>query len=169
MRANYIIIPLIVLAIALAAGWLSGGGAGPMSAAGQEWYQALEKPLWAPDGGTVGFAWTLIYILTAGALLALWNLPLLNGETKEESGRFVWVLIIFVINAMFNVSWSFFFFVLHWLSVAALDAILLAVSTWILIWLVCPFSRIAAALLVPYALWVSFAATLASYIWLLNI
>jgi tryptophan-rich sensory protein len=77
-------------------------------------------------------------------------------------------LILFTIQLLLNMSWSYFFFFLHNPLYGFIEIIVL----WIFIVLtIIWFSRIkqlAALLLLPYWLWVSFAAVLNFYIWQLN-
>jgi tryptophan-rich sensory protein len=77
-------------------------------------------------------------------------------------------LVLFAIQLLFNVGWSAIFFSAHMPGVAFAEIILLwlmILATIVSFW---PVSRAAGWLLLPYLLWVSFAAALNYSIWRLN-
>ena len=95
------------------------------------------------------------------------SLFLVWRDGKNDSDRKI-ALIIFALQLVVNVLWSWAFFGLQ----SPLAGIVVIVVLWLLIvqcmvrfW---PISRNAALLLVPYILWVSFAAFLNYTIWRLN-
>ena len=74
----------------------------------------------------------------------------------------------FLLQWLLNVLWTPLFFALHLLAPAFIEISLLwlaIIATIVSFWRV---SRVAAALLVPYLVWVSFAGTLNFVIWRLN-
>jgi tryptophan-rich sensory protein len=87
------------------------------------------------------------------------------GISKEE----VFVgLLLFILQLGLNVGWSFLFFGLHtpffaFMCIIALWAFLLCTIIQVF-----RFSIIGAALLIPYLLWISFAAYLNYAIMVLN-
>lgn len=77
-------------------------------------------------------------------------------------------LWLYVIQLVANALWTWLFFVLHLgaLSVAEIVVLwLLIAATMFNFWQVC---RLAALLLVPYLVWVSFACALTLSLWRLN-
>ncbi len=154
MKPNYIIIPLITFLTAFL-GSLSTSG-------GMDWYKTISKPSWTPAGSFIGAVWTILFILATISALIIWNrLP--------RDDRFKWIIIIFIINAILNVGWSWLFFGQHLLGTAIFEAALLGVSVLALIILIWPVSRLAAWLLIPYAGWVFFATFLTFKVWNLNL
>lgn len=153
VKINYFIIPLCVFLTALVGSLLTSGG--------MEWYQSTQIPSWTPSGSVIGAVWTILFILIALSLFVFWN-------KTPHTGTFSHILTFFIINAILNVGWSFFFFNQHWIGVAVGGALALGVSVIVLIFLLWPKSRIASLLLVPYAGWVFFASYLTYNIWLLN-
>lgn len=128
--------------------------------ASPEWYQALAKPSWTPPGWIFGPVWTTLYTLMG---LAAWWIWKDFGWMEAAAG-----LRLFIIQLVFNAAWSWIFFRWHLLGWAAIEIIVL----WALIlatlrsfW---RHNRWAGALLIPYLLWVSFAAALTFSIWQLN-
>jgi len=153
MKLNYLVIPLITLGVAWLGNWLTGGG--------MDWYQTIKLPAWTPPGSVIGFAWTIIFILGAISALIVWN-------KVPHQGRFWWIIIIFLINALLNIFWSFLFFNQHLIGPAVWEAGLLGLSVLVLIILIWPLSGRAAWLLIPYGGWVTFATYLTYMVWSLN-
>lgn len=123
------------------------------------WYAALSKPFFAPPNWLFGPAWTLLYALMALSLYLVWS----KGFAENRKP-----IIIFAVQLFFNAVWSLAFFGLR--SPAAGLAVILLL--WVLIAAaILEFKKVdkkAAWLLVPYILWVSFAAVLNLAIVLLN-
>jgi len=140
-----------VLVAALAALVVAGLG-GAATDVGP-WYQALEKPAWQPPDWLFAPVWTLIYALTAIAVVLAWS----EAEAGWPRTRLIG---FFALNAALNVLWSQLFFGLQRPDWALLEVVLLWASVIALVIVVRPYSSRAAWLLVPYLLWVSFAAWL---------
>lgn len=117
------------------------------------WYYALEKPSWQPPEWLFGPAWTLIFALCAVAGVRAWERASGRGERE-------WLLVVFSLNAFLNVFWSLLFFRLQRPDWALLEVGFLWVSILLLIWMIGRRSLGTAMLLLPYLLWVSFAAVL---------
>ena len=153
MKWNYIIIPLAVIAVSLIGG--------RFTSAGMAWYKTIRLPGFTPAGFVIGIVWTVIFTLCAVCLLLLWN--------KGLSGNRVWVIVaLFTVNGLLNILWSYLFFTRHAIGWAVAEAALLDATVIILIILIWPLSRLAAALLIPYAAWTAFAAYLTYSVWRLN-
>ena len=122
-----------------------------------EFYAQLARPDWAPPGWLFGPVWTLLYAMMAVAAWRVWR--------KAGFGT---ALYLFLAQLALNALWSWLFFAWR-LGGAAFGEILLL---WLLIAAtVAAFFRIerlAAALLVPYLLWVSFACALTYAVWRAN-
>lgn len=124
------------------------------------WYAGLAKPSFNPPNQVFGPVWTLLYLLMGVSLYLVWRKP----RGRERSGAVRW----FFIQLALNVLWSILFFGLHSPWAAFADILLLwaailafMLSSW-------RISRTSSALMVPYLLWVSFAAVLNLAIALLN-
>ena len=153
MRLNYFMIPLIVALIATIGSWFTGRG--------MEWYQTINLPSWTLDGSIIGMVWTGIFILSAIAILLIWN------RTKRDK-RFRVIISLLAMNGILNLVWSFIFFYSGLIGVAFGETILLEISVVGLIVLIWPKHKWASLLFLPYALWVGFAAYLNYIIWTLN-
>lgn len=115
------------------------------------WYASLNKPNFTPPSWLFGPAWTLLYLLMGIALYLVWG-----QKTKQAKTA----LKLFWLQLILNGLWSIVFF--------GLRSPLLAFIEIVALWVVLVFttkkfyqlSQPAGLLLVPYLLWVSFAAVL---------
>lgn len=119
----------------------------------KEWYDALDKPSWTPDGSTIGTVWTCLYpiiLISFGFVFV----QALRGKIPR------WVALPFAINLVANLIFTPIQFGLRNLPLAAAD-ILIVWST--IIWSVIavwPHYRSVALAQGPYFVWVSIATTL---------
>lgn len=144
---------LLVTFIAAAIGAAASIDAGPF-------YAQLARPEWAPPSSVFGPVWTALYVLMGVAAWLVWRV---DGFRAARAA-----LTLFLIQLSANALWSWLFFGWHRGALAFADILLL----WVLIVLtLVAFWRaraLAGALLVPYLLWVSFAAALNYAVWKLN-
>jgi benzodiazapine receptor len=117
------------------------------------WYSQLIKPSWAPPAWIFGPVWTLLYVLIAlsfgKVLLMFWG-----GRVKFR------VALPFVLNLIFNFSFTSLQFGLKSNLLAAIDIILVLAT---LIWAmraIYPYARWVTYIQIPYLVWVSFATVL---------
>jgi benzodiazapine receptor len=126
----------------------------------RDWYPQIQKPSWTPPPFVFGPVWTVLYLMMGVAVWLIWRSP------AREARRTA--LIFFGTQLVLNGLWSHLFFGLRSPGWAALEIGLL----WgcIVATVVCfaRISRLAAGLLLPYLLWVSYAAALNVSIWSLN-
>ena len=125
-----------------------------------EWYQALDKPAWTPPGWLFGPAWTLLYTLMGVAAFLVWE------HRRTPLARLA--LGLFLLQLAFNAAWSWLFFQQQAIGLALIDlaALWLALAATLVV-----FFRVRPAagyLLVPYLLWVTYAAALNGAIVALN-
>ena len=124
------------------------------------WYPLLVKPSWNPPGWVFGPVWTTLYVMMALAAWAVWR----RRGFRGGAAAFGWFALQLALNAL----WSPLFFGLQNPRAALVDVVLLWAAiggTVIAFW---KGSRPAGILLLPYWLWVSFAAALNFAIWRLN-
>lgn len=115
------------------------------------WYVNLRKPSWQPPGWAFAPAWTLIAVATAASAVLAWN---------AAPGARAMVAGLFALNSVLNIAWSLFFFKLRRPDWALADIVPLWLSIVALLAAFAPYSAAASWLLLPYLLWVSFAAGL---------
>ena len=126
----------------------------------ESFYAQLAQPVWAPPPWVFGPVWTVLYALMGIAAWLVWR----SGGFRANRQA----LTLFLLQLAFNAVWSWLFFAWH-LGVLSLADILvlwiLIVATLVSFWRVRP---LAGALLIPYLLWVSFAAALNYSLWQLH-
>jgi benzodiazapine receptor len=121
------------------------------------WYAGLEKPPWNPPNWVFGPMWTTLYLLMAVSAWLVWR----------DTGKrwFSKSLLPFWLQLVANGIWSPLFFCLHQTFLGLVDIVLL----WgLILWTLITFfhiRRLAAWLLLPYLLWVTYATTLNFFIW----
>ena len=155
--------PILALVITIVTVEIVGASGSIFTAQGlNTWYDALQQPMLAPPSWVFGPVWTALFALIGVALWLVWR-------QIESSPREVWIALgVFMVHFVFNLGWSAVFFGLQelgWgLAVIGLLWLLIVTTMW-------AFDRVdrrAALLLVPYLLWVSFAAYLNYRFWVLN-
>jgi tryptophan-rich sensory protein len=117
------------------------------------WYRALKQPSWQPPDWAFGPAWSVIYLLTAIAAVRVWL------RAKTSRARTQWLGALGA-NGALNIFWSWLFFKARRPDWALAEVALLWASIAVLIVLARRDDTVAALLLVPYLLWVAFAASL---------
>ena len=153
MKPNYVVIPLITIAVALAGSHFTNRG--------MAWYQTLKRPALTPPGAAIGAVWTVLYVLATLSALVVWN-------TFPRNERFGWIVGLFLVNAFLNGFWSYLFFGRALIGPALVEMIALLGTVVALMVLTFPGSKAASGLLIPYAAWVTFATYLTVMIWRLN-
>lgn len=147
---------LISLGIPLAVGGLSALLSGGMTN-----YGAMNKPPLSPPGWVFPVVWTVLYLLMGYASYLIWTS---DAPQSERRGA----LILYGAQLAANFIWPLIFF----RAEMYLAALIWLVVLWILIFLtIRAFSKInerAGDLLIPYILWVTFAAYLNLGVYLLN-
>ena len=124
------------------------------------WYAELAKPTWNPPNWIFAPVWTFLYILMGVAAWIFWL------RAGWERGRAA--LAVFVLQLVLNFTWSWIFFGAHRMGWALVEIVILWSAILLTILLFARKSVTAAALLVPYLLWVTFAAVLNAALWHLN-
>jgi translocator protein len=145
----------LAVAIGIAAVWMLGvSGLGAWLTRLGPWYDRLAKPSWKPADWLFAPVWTTIFLLSALTLVLAWTAPAADGAARG------WILGAFVANGLLNGLWSLLFFRLRRPDWALIEVAALWTSIVVLMWAVAPHAGLAALLLLPYLLWVSFAAVL---------
>lgn len=145
LRWATITVPIILL-LGIASGRLSNSGYG------NAWFDALVKPAIMPPGWAFGMAWSILYILMAGALAFIL-------DARGAKGRNL-AITFFILQLALNLAWSPAFFAMHRIMLAF--GLILAILFWAtvttaLFWRIRP---IAGALMLPYLAWLIFASIL---------
>lgn len=118
-----------------------------------DWYTTLEKPFWTPPSWVFAPAWTILYIMIA---ISGW---LIFVRVKPSRKKTI-ALNIFYIQLLLNLMWSYFFFYLKSPSIALIDLTLLITAVIVNTVQFSNLYRLAGLMLIPYVIWLLFAATL---------
>jgi translocator protein len=121
------------------------------------WYATLNKPTWTPPNWAFGPVWTVLYGMMAVSVWLVWRKAGWNMAVT-----------IFAIQLALNLAWSFIFFGFHQPGLAFLEIVMLWLAIAATVLMFFQVSPVAASLLIPYLLWVSYAAALNFAIWRLN-
>jgi translocator protein len=130
------------------------------SAQAADFYTGLKRPAWAPPGWLFAPVWTALYLLMAIAAWLVWRQHGFRGAATA--------LGLYVLQLSANALWTWLFFVWHQGLFASVEIVLLwalIAGTIIAFW---RLNKPAAALLLPYLAWVSFACALTFATWQLN-
>jgi translocator protein len=124
-------------------------------------YKMLIRPSWAPPAWLFGPVWSVLYASMGVAAWLVWRAGANKAATSLALGFFVAQLAA-------NSLWSWLFFGWHqggW-ALAEIGLLwVLIVGTMFTFWRVKP---LAGLILIPYLIWVSFAAVLNGFIWYAN-
>jgi len=144
-------------------GWLLAAfAAGALGAVASvdaaSFYAQLSKPTWAPPASVFGPVWSALYALMGVAAWLVWRSP--GPRTKA--------LALFAAQLAANALWSWLFFAWHRGALAAVEVLVLLALIVATMAAFLRSSRLAAVLLLPYLLWVSFASALTWVVWQRN-
>lgn len=131
-------------------GFLSGQMAN--SGYANQWFLALNRPPIVPPGWVFGVVWTSLYILMGFAIAMI-----LYARGAQRRGL---ALSLFSLQLALNLAWSPIFFALHEVSMALVLIVIILLLTIATAFAFAPIRKAAAWLLVPYMVWLSFAAIL---------
>ena len=144
-----------LIAATLAAGAVTGF----LTQRESSFYDGLTKPMFAPPSWLFPVAWTILY---ASMAVAMWFVLRAHGRD-----RFV-LLGLYIAQLAVNLLWPYLFFVQKALGLAFFWLLLLWMLAAIMLYQFFRESRTAGWLLVPYQLWLTFAAILNFYLASLN-
>ena len=152
-KTALVTVPAIVLLGSLS-GFLSNSGYG------NAWFDGLIKPFFMPPGWVFGIVWPILYALLGVAL------ALILAEPPTQRRRSA--LILFFAQLALNFAWSPVFFAAHAIQPAL---VIIVVMVGLAALAASQFRQIrllAGLLMLPYLLWLCFAAALNSAIGTLN-
>lgn len=121
----------------------------------------LIKPAFSPPGWVFSVVWTILYLLMAVALYKI----IIKGKQGEDISK---ALIYFFIQLALNFLWTIIFFRFRLYGVAFLELLLLLIFILLTTFEFYKIDKVAAYLMIPYIIWVSFAGVLNYSIWILN-
>jgi len=125
------------------------------------WYVHLKKPSFHPPFWVFGTVWTILYTLIGISLYILYKHGL--NQPKVLAASF-YLVLLFVLNS----AWPMMFLGFKSFRGGLIAISVLWIFTIITIYHFSLVSGIAAILLIPYLLWISFLAVLNFTLWELN-
>jgi len=125
------------------------------------WYASLKKPFFNPPNWIFGPVWVSLYLLMGISLFVVWQKRDPNAQARRG-------LILFFAQLILNTLWSVTFFGLQSPFLGLVNILLLWVAIFFTLQQFKKISKIAAVLLLPYIVWVSFAVILNFSFWILN-
>ena len=137
----------------------TGALASLFTADSREQYATLYKPPFAPPGWLFPVVWTILFILMG---VAAYLVYISDSPQKTDA------LKLYLVHLFVNFSWSIIFFRLEWYLAAFIWLVLLWIAILCTLLLFRKICKAAGWLLVPYLLWVTFAAYLTLAIYILN-
>ncbi|TKK81277.1 tryptophan-rich sensory protein [Herbidospora galbida] len=140
----------LVVALVAVTGGLAASNAGAV-------YTQLDLPSWAPPQWLFGPVWTVLYAMIAISGWLVWEACGLDRS-----------FVPYVVQLVLNALWTPLFFGAGLYGAAFVDIALLWVAIVVNIVVFLRRRRVAGWLLVPYLLWVTFAAALNLSIWTAN-
>lgn len=125
-----------------------------------DWFNSLNKPFLSPPDWLFMPVWIVLYTMMAVSFL----LFIRNGFSKKK----ILPLFFFILQLSLNLAWSHVFFNLQNIPAALVIIIFMWISILLTIIFFFRFSKMAAILLLPYLIWVSFAFYLNFGFYVLN-
>ena len=122
--------------------------------------ETIVKPPLSPPSWVFPVVWIILYALMG---IAMARIRLSRKSPAQERGS-----LLYLLQLAFNFCWSIYFFNLQAFGFAF---IWLVVMWGLILWMLLTFRKvdlIAARLIIPYLLWVTFAGYLNFGVWLLN-
>ena len=124
-------------------------------------FELLNKPPLSPPGWLFPVVWTILFVLMGIASYLIYQ----QGTEKVKVRQ---ALVIYGVQLLFNFFWPIFFFRFGWYLFSFLWLMILWVLILVMISKFRKIDETAAKLLVPYLLWVTFAAYLNFGVFLMN-
>mgnify|MGYP003402256601 FL=1 len=125
------------------------------------WYSTLIKPTWSPPSWLFGPVWSMLYVMIAISFGKVFMMLFQKQITFA-------VALPFILNLIFNFSFTYFQFGLKNNLLAAIDILLVLITIiWAMV-AIFPHAKWITYIQIPYLLWVSFATVLQLTITYLN-
>ncbi len=125
------------------------------------WYAGLHKPEFNPPNSLFGPVWTVLYLLMGVSSYLIW-------EERKKKHDFFWAMLVYALQLLLNLLWSFLFFHQKQIGMALVEIVLLLLAILTNAFVFFRIRPLAGLLYIPYFLWVIFASYLTYSIYILN-
>ena len=133
---------------------------GSIIPADKSWYQKLDKPRWAPKDKVFGVVWSILFALISFAVVIMIN----KGAFRKNKQFVVTLGTNYIANQIFPLLQ----FRYKNMLASSVDAIVVAITSFLLIITARKESKLASVLLTPYFFWSMFASALSTAIYIKN-
>ena len=148
----YLFFILLCEAVGIASAWITKDSMSLYS-------MGIVQPPLSPPAIVFPIVWTILYALMGIGAARVYLADMANAPRN---------LLFFFLQLIVNFFWSIIFFNLQAFGFAVIWTVLLLILILAMILSFSRVDRLAAALQLPYLLWVSFATYLTIGVWLLN-
>lgn len=124
------------------------------------WYANINRPSFSPPNWLFAPVWTTLFVMMGVSVSIIW--------LSEKNAQRTTALKIFFLQLILNTLWSIIFFGMENPMLAFFEIVILWFAILFTILKFRKINKLAAILLVPYILWVSFASVLNLAIALIN-
>ena len=149
------------LAISLLIPLAVGGLAAFLTRDGMAYFKLVSKPPLSPPNWAFPVVWTLLYLMLGAASYLVW----VSGVSPARRDR---ALTAYAVGLALNLLWPIVFFTMRFYFTAFLLLLVLWVLAVVTALLFSCIEEKAGKLLIPYIVWLTFAAYLNVGVWLLN-
>lgn len=140
---------------------LAVGGLATLASGGMSLYSNLNQPPLSPPGWVFPIVWTLLYLAMGYASYRVYT-------RGADTGQIRTALIFYGLQLFFNFLWPIIFFRFEAFLAALVELLVLWIFITLTMWQFYKSDERAGDLLIPYLLWVTFAAYLNLGVYLLN-
>lgn len=144
---------LIPVAVGAISGLLSGNS--------MRMFNTMVKPPLSPPAWLFPVVWTILYVLMGIASYIIYS----YGIEREDVRK---ALFFYALQLVFNFFWSIFFFNKEWYLFSFIWLLALWGLIFVMIRMYLKIAPVAAYLMIPYLVWVTFAGYLNLGIYILN-
>ena len=125
-----------------------------------KWYKKLKRAPWSPPGYIFGIVWPILYSLMTISFLMI--------QRNIKCYPYCNALSLFLIQLVFNLSWTTLFFKLQMPKIALLDLIATLIFTLFTYRNFSQIDNLSSLFLLPYIIWLFLALSLNIYIVVYN-
>lgn len=122
-------------------------------------FDAVVKPSFQPPSILFPIVWTILY-----TLMGISSYLIVSSDSPNKNSA----LLVYGIQLIVNVLWSFFFFNLQWYLFSFIWILILIILVIIMIYQFYQINKVAGLIQIPYLLWLIFAGILNFTIYQLN-